>query len=93
MINRTLLKRGWHSHSLIRLAAVIGMVSAAAVWLLSGSILFVLPVTGIVICYGLAIPNILAGVLQDYRDRLGTAGALLGLMYYLLIGGGLALAG
>ena len=55
--------------------------------------MFVLPVTGIVICYGLAIPNILAGVLQDYRDRPGTAGALLGLMYYLLIGGGLALAG
>ncbi|MBT0367720.1 multidrug effflux MFS transporter [Morganella morganii subsp. morganii] len=93
VINRVLLKHGWHSHSLIRLAAVTGMVSAAAVWLLSGSILFVLPVTGIVICYGLAIPNILAGVLQDYRDRPGTAGALLGLMYYLLIGGGLALAG
>ncbi|EPW8574534.1 multidrug effflux MFS transporter [Morganella morganii] len=93
LINRRLLKRGWHTHSLIRLAAVIGIISASAVWLLSDSVLFVLPVTGVVVSYGLAIPNILAGVLQDYRDRLGTAGALLGLMYYLLIGGGLALAG
>lgn len=93
LINRRLLKRGWHTYSLIRLAAVIGIISASAVWLLSDSVLFVLPVTGVVVSYGLAIPNILAGVLQDYRDRLGTAGALLGLMYYLLIGGGLALAG
>lgn len=93
LINRRLLKRGWHTHALIRLAAVIGIISASAVWLLSDSVLFVLPVTGVVVSYGLAIPNILAGVLQDYRDRLGTAGALLGLMYYLLIGGGLALAG
>lgn len=93
LINRRLLKRGWHTRSLIRLAAVIGIISASAVWLLSDSVLFVLPVTGVVVSYGLAIPNILAGVLQDYRDRLGTAGALLGLMYYLLIGGGLALAG
>ncbi|MBA5806360.1 multidrug effflux MFS transporter [Morganella morganii] len=93
LINRRLLKHGWHTHSLIRLAAVIGIISASAVWLLPDSVLFVLPVTGVVVSYGLAIPNILAGVLQDYRDRLGTAGALLGLMYYLLIGGGLALAG
>lgn len=93
LINRRLLKRGWHTRSLIRLAAVIGIISASSVWLLSDSVLFVLPVTGVVVSYGLAIPNILAGVLQDYRDRLGTAGALLGLMYYLLIGGGLALAG
>ena len=46
-----------------------------------------------VIAYGIAIPNILATALAQYKDRLGTAGALLGLFYYLLIGGGLALAG
>ncbi|MEG0278920.1 MAG: multidrug effflux MFS transporter [Morganella sp. (in: enterobacteria)] len=91
--NRILLTRGWHSHSLIRLASVIGIISAAAVWLLQDTILFVLPVTGVVIAYGIAVPNILANVLQDYRDRAGTAGALLGLMYYLLIGAGLALSG
>lgn len=91
--NRILLTRGWHSHSLIRLASVIGIISASAVWLLQNTILFVLPVTGVVTAYGIAVPNILANVLQDYRDRVGTAGALLGLMYYLLIGAGLALSG
>ncbi|TFT13712.1 MFS transporter, partial [Proteus mirabilis] len=34
----------------------------------------------------------LATALAQYKDRLGTAGALLGLFYYLLIGGGLALS-
>ncbi len=46
-----------------------------------------------VVAYGIAIQNILATALAQYKDRLGTAGALLGLFYYLLIGGGLALAG
>ncbi|WP_369973502.1 hypothetical protein [Photorhabdus sp. CRCIA-P01] len=41
----------------------------------------------------MAIPNILASALSNYTDRLGTAGALLGLLYYLMLGGGLALAG
>lgn len=43
--------------------------------------------------YGIAIPNILTSALAHYVDRLGTAGALLGLFYYLLLGCGLALAG
>lgn len=30
---------------------------------------------------------------KHYAECLGTAGALLGLMYYLLLGGGLVLAG
>ena len=42
--------------------------------------------TSVVAC-GIAIPNILATALAQYKDRLGTAGALLGLFYYLLIGG------
>ncbi len=43
--------------------------------------------------YGLAIPNILASALTNYSDRVGTAGALLGFLYYLMLGGGLAFAG
>ena len=34
----------------------------------------------------------LAPALRDYSDRLGTAGAVLGLLYYLLIGTGLFLS-
>lgn len=43
--------------------------------------------------YGISIPNILARALRHYKDCTGTAGAILGLMYYLMLGGGLVLAG
>ena len=43
--------------------------------------------------FGCAIPPLLAGALRDYRQVQGTAGAVLGLMYYLLIAGGLGLLG
>ena len=36
---------------------------------------------------------ILARALRHYKDCMGTAGAILGLMYYLMLGGGLVLAG
>lgn len=92
-LNRWLLSKLWKNGKLIMLASLIGFVSALITALLSSSILFVLPVVGIVVAYGIAIPNILANVLANYRDCLGTAGALLGLFYYVLIGAGLALAG
>ena len=46
---------------------------------------------GVVMAYGIAIPNILAKALINYNDKSGTAGAVLGLMYYLIIGIGLIL--
>ena len=64
---------------------------ASGVWLLEESALFVLPMMLVVLAFGMAIPNILGSALANYGDRLGTAGALLGLLYYLLIGGGLML--
>ena len=39
--------------------------------------------------FGLALPNLLSTALNNYRDHLGSAGALLGLFYYLVIGAGL----
>ncbi|MBJ7263893.1 MAG: hypothetical protein JHC61_09255, partial [Burkholderiaceae bacterium] len=54
---------------------------------------FVFPVALVVIAYGLAIPNILAGALVRYSDRVGTAGALLGMLYYIMLALGLLLAG
>ena len=41
---------------------------------------------GVTMAYSIAIPNILTHALNNYRDRLGSAGALLGLLYYILIG-------
>ena len=47
------------------------------------------PVVFVALSFGLALPNLLSGALNDYRDYLGSAGALLGLFYYLVIGIGL----
>ena len=47
----------------------------------------------IVMAYGIAIPNTLARALRHYKHCIGTAGAILGLMYYTMLGGGLVLAG
>ncbi|WPN72838.1 MFS transporter [Pseudomonas germanica] len=92
-LNRRLLTVGFKALQLIRLAAGIALLGGVGVWSLQGSVAFVLPMLLVVLAFGLAIPNILGSALADYADRLGTAGALLGLMYYLLIGAGLMLAG
>lgn len=91
--NKRLLKTGVAAMQLIRLAAVSGLLGGVGVWWLQDSAAFVLPMLLIVLAFGMAIPNILGMALVDYSDRLGTAGALLGLFYYLLIGAGLMLAG
>ena len=54
--------------------------------------MILLPCMAVTVAFGLAIPNILSQALKYYRNRLGAAGAVLGLLYYLLIAGGLALA-
>ena len=43
--------------------------------------------------FGLAIPNVLGQALRGYPHCLGSAGALFGLLYYLLIGAAMALVG
>jgi MFS family permease len=92
-LNRRLLTAGFKALQLIRLAGGIALLGGVGVWSLQNSVAFVLPMLLVVLAFGLAIPNILGAALADYADRLGTAGALLGLMYYLLIGAGLMLAG
>jgi len=92
-LNRRLLTAGLKALQLIRLAGGIALLGGVGVWSLQNSVAFVLPMLLVVLAFGLAIPNVLGSALADYADRLGTAGALLGLMYYLLIGAGLMLAG
>ena len=48
--------------------------------------------TGVVVAFGLAIPNVLSQALLAYREVAGSAGALFGLGYYLLLSLGLAVA-
>jgi MFS family permease len=92
-LNRRLLTAGFKALQLIRLAGGIALLGGVGVWSLQNSVAFVLPMLLVVLAFGLAIPNVLGSALADYADRLGTAGALLGLLYYLLIGAGLMLAG
>jgi predicted MFS family arabinose efflux permease len=91
-LNKCLLKRGWCGEQLLALAAALALIGALAVLMLQGSAWFVMPMLLVVLAFGMAIPNILGSALANYGDRLGTAGALFGLMYYLMIGGGLMLA-
>ncbi|MHC8287848.1 MFS transporter [Pseudomonas sp. XS1P51] len=91
-LNKRLLRRGLGSSQLIQLAGAVTLVGASGVWLMEESGLFVLAMLLVVLAFGMAIPNILGSALANYGDRLGTAGALFGLLYYLLIGGGLMLA-
>ncbi|MCW7549503.1 Bcr/CflA family efflux MFS transporter [Photorhabdus sp. APURE] len=92
-LNRLLLNKQWSSSNLVLFASIIVLIGGGLIMVLEDTWLFILPMILIVVAYGIAIPNILASALIDYTDRLGTAGALLGLLYYLILGGGLALAG
>lgn len=92
-LNKFLLSNGFKPSQLIRLASGTALLGGMGVWLLHNHVAFVLPMLLVVLAFGMAIPNILGSALTEYADRLGTAGALLGLMYYVLIGLGLILAG
>lgn len=98
-VNRRLLRR--HAPPLLVRAAVLASGAAAAlqvgwVFLADGDPARVL--AGLILCqflmmlaYGCAIPNLLATALEAYGEVRGTAAALFGLTYYLMIAAGLGL--
>ncbi|KMT52692.1 MFS transporter [Pseudomonas fildesensis] len=90
-LNKLLLKRGLRSEQLVLTAAGIAVLGSLLVLALQDSWLFVWPMLLVVLAFGMAIPNVLGAALVAYPDRLGTAAAVFGLLYYLVIGGGLAL--
>ncbi|QNK31955.1 MFS transporter [Serratia sp. JUb9] len=92
-INKRLLTAGWRFGALLTLACALSLGGGVLVWLLEETRGFALPMLLVVMAYGIAIPNILARALRNYKACMGTAGALLGLMYYLMLGAGLTLAG
>lgn len=92
-LNKRLLVRGFGSATLVKLASVLLLLGGALVVLLQGSWLFVWPMLLVVLAFGMAIPNILGVALVSYQDRIGTAGALFGLLYYLMIGAAMTLVG
>ncbi len=90
-INKTLLQRGTSQPRLLRVASLLALIGAVGVYLSETHLGFLLPMALIVAAFGIAIPNILSQALVEYRDQAGAAGALFGLLYYLLIALGLAM--
>lgn len=92
-VNKALLSRSCSQRSLLGVAALLLAVGSIGVFAMLDSIWFVAPMMFVVMSFGIAIPNVLSVALTDYKQQAGSAGAVFGLMYYLMIGGGLGLAG
>jgi Bcr/CflA subfamily drug resistance transporter len=92
LLNRYLLTRCISAKTQILLGSLLALGAALALSYWQHSLMMLLPCMLITLAFGLAIPNVLSQALNRYRQRLGTAGAVFGLLYYLLIGAGLFLA-
>lgn len=93
-LNRFLLLRNIAPNILVIASVVGSFVASAFVWILTGyGIYFLIPYFFIVMAFSMAIPNILSTALIHYKNETGSAGALLGLIYYVLIGSGLVSIG
>lgn len=93
LVNRKLLAVGFEPQRLVRHSCSLVLLSSVIAWSVQNSQWILLPVIGIVVAYGIAIPNILSQALHHYREQAGAAGALFGLSYYLLLGLLLGVAG
>ncbi|VUC79092.1 multidrug resistance protein D [Raoultella terrigena] len=93
LLNRRLLRRGVTQGRMLLLACWLHLAGGAAVYLWRDSLWFLLPMAGVALAFAMAIPLVLGSALGAYGDCRGTAGAIFGLGYYLLIGLGLALVG
>ncbi|MEI2386615.1 multidrug effflux MFS transporter [Breoghania sp. JC706] len=91
--NSALLRRGWSAERLIGLGIALLVLGAATVALFATYTAFALGMALTAGAYAIAIPNILSQALLKYADRLGTAGASLSMIYYILLGAGLTAAG
>ena len=92
-LNKRLLDTGHAPATLETLAAALLLGGVIAVHAMRDSVWFLAPMLAVVMAFGIAIPNVLGQALRAYGDRIGTAGAVFGLMYYLLIGAGMLLVG
>ncbi|MDR2228167.1 MAG: multidrug effflux MFS transporter [Flavobacteriaceae bacterium] len=93
LVNKRLIKKGFGSETLIRTGTFIAFIAAIIVGVLEEKIWFLIPFCFIVMAYGIAIPNILSAALFRYKNETGSAGAVFGLIYYILIGLGLVATG
>lgn len=92
-VNTALVRRGWTARRLTAIGILLLALGAAMVTLLTSGAAILFGMAMIAAAYAIAIPNILATALRAYTGQLGTAGAILSLIYYNLLGAGLAVAG
>ncbi|MDN3694045.1 MFS transporter [Chryseobacterium tructae] len=93
-LNRFLLLKNTTPKILITSSVIGSFIASVFVWLLTDhGIYFLIPYFFIVMAFSIAIPNILSTALINYKNETGSAGALLGLIYYVLIGSGLVTIG
>lgn len=93
-LNRYLLFRNIQSKYLVKTSTYIAFIASIFVWILIGKgIYFLIPYFFIVMAFSITIPNILSTALINYKSETGSAGALLGLIYYIQIGLGLIAIG
>lgn len=92
-MNKHLLAKEWGSQRLIQIAVLLSFMGAVQVYFYQDSLWFLVGMAMVVVGFGMASPNIFSTALVNYKHQVGTAGAVLGLLYYSLIGGGLGLAG
>ncbi len=89
-LNRFLILRNIAPRILVKASVTGSFIASVFVWILNGyGIYFLIPCFFIVMAFSMAIPNILSTALIHYKNETGSAGALLGLIYYVLIGSGL----
>jgi len=93
LMNKSLLAKGRSQTHLLWIASAFLIIGGFGVFMLQDSVWFLAPMLFVVMSFGIAIPNVLSSALVDYKQQAGSAGAVLGLMYYLMIGSGLGLAG
>ncbi|WP_079243878.1 MFS transporter [Chryseobacterium indologenes] len=93
-LNRYLLLRNIQPKYLVKVSTYIAFIASIFVWILIGTeIYFLIPYFFIVMAFSIVIPNILSTALMNYKSETGSAGALLGLIYYIQIGLGLIAIG
>lgn len=92
-INRLLLYKNISPNILIQIGVYLSFIASFFVWLFGESLYFIFPFCFIVMSFSIAVPNILSVALIRYKNETGSAGALLGLIYYILIGLGLVSIG
>nr|WP_315033687.1 MFS transporter [uncultured Chryseobacterium sp.] len=93
-LNRYLLGRNIKPKTLVDMSTLGTFIASVLVWILTDQgLYFLIPYFFIVMAFSIAIPNLLSTVLIEYKNETGSAGALLGLIYYIMIGLGLVSIG